>query len=133
MTANRNVPWLVGWFVSPEYVPVIRSCLGAAPDGVYVTWHDAVAPVPPNVQGDPTIANEPAVALVVKATVPLGVMAVPGDVSCTFVVHVAEAVTATGDGVQTTVVVVLRCVTVIPAVPWLVSWVGSPLYVAVSV
>ena len=72
-------------------------------------------------------------ALDENATVPLGVIAVPGELSCTVAVHVAEEVTATGDGEQTTDVIVLRCVTVIPAVPWLVPWLASPLYVAVSV
>ena len=112
---------------------MIWSCLGAAPVGVYVTWHVAVAPLPPNVQGDPTIVNEPAVALVENATVPLGVIAMPGDVSCTVAVHVAGEPMVTGEGVHTTDVIVFRCETVIPAVPWLVPWLASPLYVAIRV
>ena len=112
---------------------MIRSCLGAAPDGLYVTWHVAVVPVPDRLQGDPTIVNEPAVALVENATVPLGVIAMPGDASCTVAVHVAGEPMVTGEGVHTTDVIVFRCVTVIPAVPWLMPWLASPLYVAARV
>ena len=87
----------------------------------------AVAPLPDRLHGDPRNVNEPAVALVENATVPLGVIAVPGEVSCTVAVHVAAEPIVTGEGVHMTDVVVLRCVTVIPAVPWLVPWLASPL------
>ena len=47
------------------------SVLGAVPDGVIVTWHIAIGPVPDSVQGEVAIAPVP---LLVNVTVPLGVV-----------------------------------------------------------
>ena len=59
----------------------MRSCLAVVPDVLYVTWHVAVAPVPDKLQGEPVNVKEPTVLLLVNATVPPGVIAVPGEVS----------------------------------------------------
>ena len=85
--------------------------------------------VPDNVQ---VPVNALVTTLLDTVTVPDGVMNVPGEVSVTVTVHSEPWLIATGDA-QETVVVVVRWVTVIAAVPGLVPWVGSPLYVAVSV
>ena len=53
-------------------------------------------------------------------TVPVGVMNVPGEVSVTVTVHSEPWLIATGDA-QETVVVVVRWVTVITALPELVA------------
>ncbi len=82
---------------------------------MYDTWHVADAPVPVRPQ---VPVNVPA-PLLPTVTVPPGVIAVPGEVSCTVTVHIVAEPTATGDGEQVTDVVVLRCVTVIVLVPWL--------------
>ena len=65
----------------------------------------AEAPVPARVQLG--ALNVPA-RLLVKPTVPVGVMAVPGEVSVTVAVQVAAWPTITGLGVQLTPVVVAR-------------------------
>jgi len=88
-----------------------------------VTEHVAVAPVPDKVQGDPTKVP---VLLVVKVTVPVGVLAVPGDVSVTVAVHVPACPVLSVAG-QASVVVVARLLTVTLALPVLVAWVASPL------
>ena len=79
--------------------------------GVILAEHVAEAPVPANVQVPPGV----------KVTVPVGVIAVPGDVSATVAVQLVAWPTKTVDGVQTTVVVVVRTVTVTVAVPVLVA------------
>jgi hypothetical protein len=62
-------------------------------------------------------ANVP-VLLVVRPTVPVGVMKVPGEVSETVILHVVAVPTVTGEPQLTLVVVVLR-VTVMLVVPLL--------------
>ena len=83
--------------------------------------------------GDPTNVKLPAVALDENATVPDGVIAVPGEVSCTVAVQVVDEPTVTGDGEQATVVVVARTVTVTTVLPELLEWFVSPLKLAVRV
>lgn len=68
----------------------------------------------------------PAAPALVKATVPVGVMAVPGEVSVTVAVHVVGWLIATVEGEHTTVVEVVRSVTVIVVVPELARWFVSP-------
>ena len=57
----------------------------------------------------------------VKVTVPVGVIAVPADVSLTEAVHVVAWPMNTVDGVQTTDVDVVLTVTVTVALPLLVA------------
>ena len=67
----------------------------------------------------------------VKLTLPVGVEADPGEMSATVAVHVLAVLTVTDDGEQTTVVVVVRSVTVIAVLPKLLERFGSPMKVAV--
>ena len=60
-------------------------------------------------QGEPVKVPVP---LLVKATVPVGALVVPVEVSVTVAVHVVGALTATEEGEQATPVVVTRLVTV---------------------
>ena len=76
-----------------------------------LTEHVAEAPVPANVQVPPGV----------KVTVPVGVIAVPVEVSVTVAVQLVAWPMKTVDGVQATVVVVVRTVTVTVAVPVLVA------------
>jgi len=78
---------------------------------VILTEHVAEAPVPANVQVPPGV----------KVTVPVGVIAVPVEVSVTVAVQLVAWPMKTVDGVQATVVVVVRTVTVTVAVPVLVA------------
>ncbi len=72
--------------------------------------------------------------LLLKPTVPVGVLGVPESVSVTVAVQLVEAPTGTVVGVQLTLVVVERiAVTVTVVVPELPAWVVSPPYVAVMV
>ena len=82
------------------------SVRAAVPVGVYITKHDAVPVVVPatNVQGE--VANVP-VPLVLKSTVPVGVIAVPTSLSVTVTVHFVAVLTVTDDGLQVIVVVVV--------------------------
>ena len=57
------------------------------------------------------------VPLLVKATVPVGALWVPAEVSVTVAVHEVAWFTTTVEGVQLTAVVVVRAVTVTVAVP----------------
>jgi hypothetical protein len=67
-------------------------------------------------------------AVVVKATVPVGVMAAPAAVvSATVAVHVLACPTTTGVVHDTVVKVVLGFTVMVPE-PLLVAWVVSPLY-----
>ena len=58
--------------------------------------------------------------LLETVTVPVGVMNVPAELSVTVTVHSEPWLIATGDA-QDTLVVVVRCVTVITALPELVA------------
>ncbi len=66
------------------------------------------------------------VPLLKKLTVPVGVVAVPGEVSATVAVQVDDEPTWTDAGLQVTVVVVVRRLTVTVALPVLVACVESP-------
>jgi len=80
-----------------------------------VTEQVAIAPLPDNAQA----LNVP-VLLLVKVTLPVGVIGVPGDVSVIVTVQLVELFTTMVVGWQDMVVVVLRFVTVIVAWPELV-------------
>jgi hypothetical protein len=64
--------------------------------------------------------------VLVKVTVPLGVIAVPAATSVTVAVHVALAPAANVAGEQLTVVVVPLGFTVTLADPLLAAWFASP-------
>ena len=81
---------------------------------VNVEVHVALAVVPAKVH----VVNVPVTPVSDKATVPVGVMNVPGEVSVTVTVHV-EAWLATTGVVQLTVVVVARLFTTMLVVPLL--------------
>ena len=72
----------------------------------------------PRVHGDPV--NVP-VPLLVNATVPVGALVVPPEVSVTVAVQVVGALTTTEDGEQLTPVEVERVVTVSANVPELAA------------
>jgi len=88
-----------------------------------VTEQVADAPVPASVQGEPVKVP---VLPVVNATVPLGVIAVPAAVSVTVTVHVDGDPTFTVFGLQVSLVVVVRRLTVTLALPVLPRWLVSP-------
>jgi len=75
-----------------------------------VTWQVALAPDPERVQALPEL-NVPIVLLLVKVTEPLGVTAVPSEVSVTVAVHVVGLPWTMGDA-QVTTVLLLRYATV---------------------
>lgn len=64
--------------------------------------------------------------VLVKLTMPVGGMVVPGPVSVTVAVQLVGAFTGTVPGLQLTVVLVGRRVTVIVVLPWLPKWSVSP-------
>lgn len=66
------------------------------------------------------------VPLLLNDTVPVGVIAVPVDVSTTVAVHEVAWPITTEDGVQATVVVVVRGSTVTLVLPVLPLWLASP-------
>ena len=75
-----------------------------------MTWQVALAPDPERVQ-TPLEPNVPIVLLLVKVTEPLGVTAVPTEVSVTVAVHVIKVPCMT-EGGQLTTVLLLRYATV---------------------
>jgi hypothetical protein len=75
------------------------------------------------VQGEPVKVPVP---LLPNATVPVGALAVPVEVSVTVAVQVVGEFTGKEAGVQLTAVVVVRVVTVSAKVPELVLWFVSP-------
>ena len=83
--------------------------------------HVAEAVVPARVQ----VVKEPVTPVSLKATVPVGVMNVPTEVSVTVTVHVDPWLITTGV-VQLTVVFPARRLTTMLAVPVLAVWVVSP-------
>ena len=83
--------------------------------------HVADAVVPASVH----VVNVPVTPVSVRATVPVGVMNVPTEVSVTVTVQVDPWLITTGV-VQLTAVVVARLLTTILVVPLLVPWVESP-------
>ena len=88
----------------------------AVPDVVAVNVEVQVADavVPANVH----VVNDPVTPVSLSATVPVGVMKVPAEVSATVTVHVEPWLTTTGV-VQLTVVVVALLFTTILVVPLL--------------
>jgi len=90
-----------------------------------VTVQLAELPLPERVQMPPP-PKVPLLSLV-KLTVPVGVLAVPPLVSLTVAVQVVDPPTGTLAGVQLTLVLVARFVTVTVVVPELVACVVSPL------
>ena len=92
--------------------------------GVYVTEQVAELPEPERVQ---LVALKVPAPLLVKLTVPVGVVFVPTSVSVTVAVQVVGCPTTTDDGEQLTPVVVERfAVTVTTVVPELPRCVESP-------
>src|SRR5947209_4866630 len=78
--------------------------------------------------------NDPAAPALVNVTVPVGVIAVPAAELCdTVTVHVVAWLITTVDGVQLTLTLLVLRLTVTVAVPVLVEWLVSPLYVAETV
>ena len=65
--------------------------------------------------------------LLVKLTVPVGVLFVPGPESLTVAVQLVEVPSGTVAGVQPTLVLVGRLLTVTVVDPELPEWVASPL------
>jgi len=64
--------------------------------------------------------------LLLKLTVPVGVLGVPVSVSLTVAVQVVDCPTTTDAGLQLTLVPVERLLTVTVVVPELPAWVVSP-------
>ena len=85
-------------------------------DAVKVEVHVADAVVPARVQ----VVNVPVTPVSESATVPVGVLVVPGETSVTVTVHVDPWLMTTGV-VQLTVVVVARLFTTILVVPLLLE------------
>ena len=85
-------------------------------DGVIVAEQEAVALAPDRVH----------VAPPVKLTMPLGVIAVPGEVSVTVAVHEVDCPRFIVDGLHATLVVVVLLLTTMLAVPLLPEWFESP-------
>src|SRR2546425_83410 len=82
-------------------------------------------------QVPPDSVHEP---LGVNVTVPVGVIGVPAaELSDTVTVHVVAWLITTVDGVQLTLTLLVLRLTVTVAVPVLVEWLVSPLYVAETV
>ena len=91
---------------------------------VYVTVQLAVPPVPIRVQ---LVWLKTPLPLLFQSTVPVGVIAVPSDVSVTVAVHCVSRWGLRTVTEQLTLVEVVRCATVILVVPELASWAESPL------
>src|SRR3989442_15042995 len=99
-------------------------CVPVPPDGVYVTEQLAELPVPLSVQL--AGVKVPLPPLLVKETVPVGVIGVPVSVSVTLAVHVVGWPKATVDGLQRTLVAGFRFGGSGPAGPPLPSGCGPP-------
>src|SRR5947199_9584372 len=91
---------------------------------VYVTQQLAEAPLPVSVQLE--LLNVPA-PLLAKPTVPVGVLFVPGPESLTVAVQLVEVPSGTVAGVQPTLVLVGRLLTVTVVDPELPGWAAAPL------
>ena len=90
--------------------------------GENVEVHVADAVVPARVH----VVNDPVTPVSLRATVPVGVVAVPAAVSVTVTLHVEVCPTRTGVVQDTVVVVVLPLVTTTDVVPLLPAWLESP-------
>ena len=128
-SATTVVPLLVACVSSPPYEAVM-TCPSSAFE-VYVTVHEDEDPPPLSVHVD---ALKVPLLLVVKPTLPVGVVCVPVSTSRTVTVHVVDSPGAIVAGEQLTPVVVRRfVVAVTAAVPELVPCPPSPPYAAVIV
>ena len=109
---------------SPPYVAVM-VCVALPPTGagVYVTEQVAAAPAPVSVQL--AAGLKVPLPLLAKVTVPLGVIGVPVSLSVTVAVQVVETPAGTVGGVQSTVVIVERLVTITVSAPLLPAWIES--------
>lgn len=85
-------------------------------EAVNVEEQVAVAPVPDNVQ----VVKVPVTPVSARVTVPLGVMAVPGEVSVTVTLQAEPWLTTTGLA-HVTAVVVVRGLTTMLVLPLLVA------------
>jgi hypothetical protein len=111
VTVTVAEPVLVEWAVSPLYMAETVMVPTVDPMTVTLQLPDASVHVPPGV----------------KVTVPVGVSGVPAaDVSATVAVQVELWPTLIVDGVQLTVVLLVRRLTVTFADPELVVWFASP-------
>lgn len=115
------LPVLLWWVLSPPYLAVMVWLLNGTPaSGWKVTVQDADVPVPDRVQ---CVALKTPRPLLEKLTVPVGVVALPADVSLTVAVHFWNT---SRDRWQVRAVVVARSVTVSTAWPLLAVWPPSP-------
>ncbi len=112
LTVMLPVPELPEWVPLPPYVPVTITVPVAV--AVNVTEHVPAASV------QLAALNEPAAPVEVNATVPVGTLEIPAEVSATVAVQVDATPTTTGL-VQDIVVEVVRGLTVIDPVPELVA------------
>ena len=100
---------------------------------MYVTEHVAVAVLPDNVQLAAGV-NVLVATLLVKLTLPVGLMNAPGEVSVTVAVQLVPWLTATVEGEHATLRVTVLLVTVTLAVLGpLPEWAVSPPYVPLIV
>jgi hypothetical protein len=83
--------------------------------GVKLTKHVAAAPLPDSVQV--VVLNTPADPVFAKLTVPLGVIAIPLELSVTVAVQVDAWFTTTDAGAQLRVAVVILLLTVTIVLP----------------
>ena len=125
VTVTVVVPKLPKCVASPLYVAVIVCVPVPTAVGVYVAVQLAELPAPERVQL--VGLNVPA-PLLVKLTVPVGVVFVPTSVSVTVAVQLVGVPSGTLDGEQLTLVVVERfAFTVMVVEPLLPLWSPSPL------
>jgi len=117
-TVKAEVPELVAWVESPLYIAVMVTEPGVV-DGVYVT----VQLPEDSVHGRPL--KVPPALPSLQLTVPLGVVAVPEEVSATVAVNVIVFPIMTVADPGNTVVLVVRRVTVSVDDPELVKCVAS--------
>jgi hypothetical protein len=113
VTWSVNVPLLTAWVESPLYAPAIVTDPAAVP--VNITEQFAVVPLPLRVQV--AMLKLPAAPVLVKLTMPVGVMGVPADASVTVAVQVDAWLTVTVDGLQFTEVDVTLGLTITLVVP----------------
>lgn len=113
-TVTVVLPLLPVCALSPGYVAATVTVV--AEDGVIVTEHDAVMPVPLSVH----------VAPPVKLTIPVGVIGVPGELSVTVAVHDVDCPRLIVDGLHDTLVEVVLGLTTMLVVPLADAWFASP-------
>jgi hypothetical protein len=124
-TVIEPEPLLVACVASPAYVAGTLIVPGEPP--VKLAEHVAVPALPLKTQL--VIVGDTPAPLAVRFTVPVGVVAVPDDVSVTVTVQLVGAPIAAGPP-QVTAVDVVRMLTVIESLPELVACVASLAYEA---